>query len=193
MPIEIRHPCEESWDAMEPRGEGRFCARCDRTVVDLSHLTRAQAEARVARARGRVCLGLRMDARTHTPIFRPEPSVAPRWAGGVVLAAALTGGCASTSSETNERTEAPAIAPETPPTTGSAPPGPPMTPVDAEALAVLEPPMVTGPVPTEALDLPDQTGEPTAEQRRLTAQKQRRAAQAATPAPHPSSYMLLGW
>ena len=89
--FEIDNPCEERWEAMAPRGEGRFCARCERVVVDLSRLTRAQAEARVKRRAGRTCLAVRRDVDTHAPVFRPEPSVAPRWAGGLVLAAALTG------------------------------------------------------------------------------------------------------
>lgn len=164
--FEIDNPCEKRWEAMAPRGEGRFCARCERVVVDLSRLTRAQAEARVKRRAGRTCLAVRRDVDTHAPVFRPEPSVAPRWAGGLVLAAALTGGgCAGSSSAA---TEAPQIVAEREP----ADPGPPMQPIEADRrVAQLEPALLTRAIPADELDLGPDSATPTAAQRALTERK----------------------
>ena len=85
---------------MAPRGEGRFCDRCQHTVVDLSQMSRAQAESRMRRAAGdSLCVQLAVDEHDR-PRFVPPPSRAPRWAGGLVLVSALTaGGCASTEPE----------------------------------------------------------------------------------------------
>lgn len=185
--VEIRNPCEERWEAMERRGEGRYCPRCERTVVDMTRMTRAQAEARMARARGRLCRRLAIDAETGAPLFRPEPSVAPRWTGGVVLAAALAGsGCGS-----RAEAGAPMLEAEAPEVVeaDAAPPvldGPPMEPVDTAAVAEAEAALVTGAVPAERLERPAETGEPTARQRRLTERK-RRPASCALPSAQPQS------
>lgn len=40
----IVSPCHEAWDTMSPNAQGRHCAVCDKTVVDLAGM--AQAEAR---------------------------------------------------------------------------------------------------------------------------------------------------
>ena len=99
--------------------------------------------------------------------FRPEPSRAPHWAGGLVLVAALTaGGCASSEPElaavtlVDDEPGAPIDV------------GPPMIPT-----AVVDEPrdeLVTGPVdPTSLAD--DEDPRPTAEQRALTEQKQQAA------------------
>jgi len=34
--IKIPQPCHESWDAMHPKGCGRFCNSCEQTVVDFT-------------------------------------------------------------------------------------------------------------------------------------------------------------
>jgi hypothetical protein len=36
--LRIASPCHEPWDAMTPHGEGRHCAACDKTVVDVTAL-----------------------------------------------------------------------------------------------------------------------------------------------------------
>ena len=189
--FDIQSPCDQRWEAMTPRGEGRHCARCDRVVVDLSRLTRAQAEARMKRATGRVCLAVRRDVVTDRPVFRPEPAVAPRWAGGLVLAAALGGGCASgeaAAAEVEVHAELEPL-PE---------PGPPMEPVTRDAQverADEAPTLVTRAVPQDELALEPDPATPTAVQRRLTADKHRPTVYPATAHPvHPGgTYLTLGF
>ena len=52
-PITIAHPCQEEWDEMAPRGDGRHCARCAQTVVDLTTLAPAELDAFLTAAQER--------------------------------------------------------------------------------------------------------------------------------------------
>ena len=36
MKIQIDKPCHESWDAMTPKEQGRYCNACEKIVVDLT-------------------------------------------------------------------------------------------------------------------------------------------------------------
>lgn len=58
--IQIPQPCPQSWDAMQPNDTGRFCASCQKTVVDYTALSdqelikllaRPTAETRCGRLR----------------------------------------------------------------------------------------------------------------------------------------------
>lgn len=173
MHFDIDEPCDEPWEAMSPRPDGRHCPRCDKTVIDLSGMTRAQAEARVARTRGdRVCVQLAYDLRTDEVLFRPPPSRAPHWAGGLVLVAALGGsGCAGTA-----EAESPIVSADERPSDEPCAIGEPMVPIADAPIAPAE----IGPVAT---DLATATG-PTAEQLELTRQKQEAAAATVTPMHH---------
>ena len=72
MKIRVATACSERWESFPARGAGRHCDSCDRTVVDLSVLTRRAAEAWLGARRGeRVCGRLLVDARGE-PVFRPE-------------------------------------------------------------------------------------------------------------------------
>lgn len=53
--IPIPSPCEESWDAMAPRADGRHCARCNYTVHDLSRKTEREISALLTSGE-RVCV-----------------------------------------------------------------------------------------------------------------------------------------
>ena len=82
---------------MTPRPGGRYCARCDKTVLDLTGMSRERAEARVRALADEpeLCVQLAVD-RFGDPVFRPPPRRAPHWARGLVMVAALTGaGCSS--------------------------------------------------------------------------------------------------
>jgi hypothetical protein len=57
---------------MEPRGEGRYCARCERVVADLTALTRREAVALFHARGGELCGYLAFDA-TGAPLHAPEP------------------------------------------------------------------------------------------------------------------------
>lgn len=179
MEFRIPEPCPEPWDEMEPRPEGRHCRRCDRTLIDFTKMTRARAEAVVRGLDGPVCGRLVVHRETGAPWFPPEASVAPRWAGGVVLAAALTMGCGTPTRRGGET-----IVAELPPEDL----GPPMRPNEGEA-----PPPPPRPesraVPADELALAEDSAVPTAEQRRLTAAK---VAAAAPPIP-PSHVIYDGF
>lgn len=160
---------------MEVRGRGRRCAKCDHLVVDLSRMPREKAEAFVrAREGRRVCGRLLVDPATGAPWFPPSEATPARFAGGLVLAAALGAGCAEPS-----RHEGELVAVEEPCRL------PAMEPIDPSALASVPPEPRTGAVPAVELAPIDEDAEPTVEQRRLTASKHR-----PPPAPPPT---YVGW
>lgn len=37
--INVPEPCDESWEEMRPHGCGRFCAHCEKTVIDFTQMT----------------------------------------------------------------------------------------------------------------------------------------------------------
>ena len=37
--IEIKKPCYENWDSMNPRDKGRFCMNCEKVVTDFTNNT----------------------------------------------------------------------------------------------------------------------------------------------------------
>lgn len=169
MRFEITEPCDEPWDRMTPRGNGRHCVRCDKVVIDMTKMTRREAKAALAEVEGdTACVQLDFD-RFADPVFPPEPKRAPHWASGLVLVAALTaGGC---STRRGERAE---IVEEEEPEVAEGPPMmPPMMPLDG-AVEDDEPEFVTGPVPASELASSSDAATPTAEQRQLTAQKEAR-------------------
>lgn len=58
--IQIKTPCNASWDAMEGSDTRWFCEACELHVHDLSAIPRRDAEALIQRARaGRVCVQMR--------------------------------------------------------------------------------------------------------------------------------------
>jgi outer membrane protein OmpA-like peptidoglycan-associated protein len=96
--LRIATPCNQAWDAMEPRGEDRFCEACGKGVHDLTHVTERRALALAAVfGSGGMCGRLRTDA-GGAPIFAPEPAPPRRPNRGLPLvlvaaAAAAMGGC----------------------------------------------------------------------------------------------------
>ena len=53
--LSIPEPCQESWANMSPIEQGRFCAVCSKTVVDLSLYTDKQLIEFFAKATGKIC------------------------------------------------------------------------------------------------------------------------------------------
>lgn len=153
MKFQVPEPCSERWETMERRPDGRFCQKCQHTVIDLSRLTRREAEKKVAAVKGDyVCVQLAMGE--DGAQFRPEAKRAAKWAGGLVLAAALSAGCAPEES---------AVVVDEPCALE------PMTPLPPEAIAVSQP---VG-EPTEVIVPQSGTQRPTQMQIDLTAQKHR--------------------
>ena len=56
MKWDIPEPCPEPWETMEVREGGRYCARCQHVVTDLTGMTRRQAEKIVKRAGDDLCI-----------------------------------------------------------------------------------------------------------------------------------------
>lgn len=150
---------------MEPREGGRYCGRCEKVVIDLAAMSRAQAEQKLRSLNAtEVCVQLAVDRFGDAVFQRPPPSRAPHWAAGLVLVTALTGasGCAGMEAQCLAKTST--IEPD---------PGPPMMPADPTSFASVTPPPATGPVSAEQLAQPADEATPTAEQRALTAAKHR--------------------
>jgi hypothetical protein len=54
--VSIPKPCKESWDSMTPKGNGRHCDSCDKTVVDFTAMTLEQIKIYFDKNKGtRVC------------------------------------------------------------------------------------------------------------------------------------------
>ena len=159
------------------RGPGgtRRCAACANDVVDLTALTRRQAEAVVLRARGtadRACIRVAHDVRGE-PVFVPEPCQPSRLgAAGLVLAAALGVGALGCGRE----------APMLPASAATlSPMGPPVLPPVPEPLPApqLTPALVT--VTTEPVEAP------------VRNRRKHRPAPASAPQPPPRhQYIFMG-
>src|SRR4030095_12468691 len=53
--LSIYEPCHEKWEEMEPVEKGRFCASCQKTVIDFSQMTDTQLAAYFSRPAGSFC------------------------------------------------------------------------------------------------------------------------------------------
>lgn len=76
--IAIPEPCSAGWDTMTGDGAARFCGSCSREVHDLSAMTRRQAEGKVRRSGGRLCIHLTRDAGGKTRTVAVPTRVTPR-------------------------------------------------------------------------------------------------------------------
>ncbi|HJQ22793.1 MAG TPA: carboxypeptidase-like regulatory domain-containing protein [Blastocatellia bacterium] len=74
--ISIPSPCPATWDSMTGSRRQRFCRQCNKTVYNLSAMTRDEAEALVARFAGRLCARIERDAGGVT--ITEEVSAAPQ-------------------------------------------------------------------------------------------------------------------
>ena len=60
--LQIPNPCAEEWAAMKTTGfDCRFCAACQRNIVDFTQKTDAEILAHIRRNQGRVCGRFRAD------------------------------------------------------------------------------------------------------------------------------------
>lgn len=177
MKLRLPAPCAEDWNTMELRPGGRYCQKCKQTLVDFAGMTRAQAQARLKLVRGsKICARVAVHPDSGEVVFRPDPHRTTRWAGGVVLAAALgSSGCG------REEPSRILVEPEVAAIASVA--LPPMMPIEHWA-PVVEPAGVTRAVPSAELEPEQLAATPTAEQRRLTERKRAPAS--------PHSLMILG-
>ncbi len=177
LSMRVASPCSERWEDMLPRGEGRHCASCEKTVVDLTRVTRRQAEQLVREKGGALCVRLAEDERGEL-VFRSERKRLPVFAP--VALASLLAACAAEPNETGpieDETEHPVDLPEGDATHLDASPASfggslatgmmmPVAPTHACAISsaeLLPPP-------------PGSDGNPTADQLALTRRKHRRTA-----------------
>jgi hypothetical protein len=59
--LQIPEPCHENWNAMSPADKGRFCASCQKVVIDFSRMTDNELAAFFKKPSGSVCGHLRQD------------------------------------------------------------------------------------------------------------------------------------
>lgn len=168
LPIRVLQPCHEAWAGMTPRGPGRHCTACDKTVVDLTRVTRREAESIVRAHGGELCGRLAVDARGE-PVFRPEPLRLAPLAFVGALAACSTDPSPPPPPAPVARAPDPHEGPAAPPDLrrfgGSVATG---TMMPISAMPPVPPPPVVLQVPSGQ----DEPVSPTPEQRRLTRRKQ---------------------
>jgi hypothetical protein len=100
MPISFDSPCHQDWSTFTSvsgaSAERRHCQSCDKTVVDMTRLTRRAAERMVIEAGGKMCGRLRVDP-SGAPVYRREIERAPGLLG--IAAASLLAACGSTTED----------------------------------------------------------------------------------------------
>lgn len=101
--LTIPSPCTQSWQAMTPDQQGRFCTHCQKTVVDFTAMTDAQVLAHIEQTGGPGCGRFRTDqiSRTLTPSTAGKPG---RWQWlGVLLSGWLSSQLVQAQSVTDKR------------------------------------------------------------------------------------------
>ena len=53
--ISIPTPCHQSWAEMTPTEKGKFCAMCQKNVVDFTNMSDAEVVTYLSAAKGNVC------------------------------------------------------------------------------------------------------------------------------------------
>lgn len=54
--VDVKSPCNESWDEMFGNDEVRFCSHCAKNVHNLSAMTKKKAEELVKKSEGKLCV-----------------------------------------------------------------------------------------------------------------------------------------
>lgn len=183
---------------MEARPEGRFCERCQTSVLDLTRVTRATAIAIARDKGGRVCARVRADE-TGVAVFAPEPvrrGVVPLALASLLVACSADeatddGAVPPSATEVDGSPLAPPVlglgAPATGSFGGSLATGV-MMPIGREPLAPAAP-VAVAVTPPEPADEPCPV--PTAEQIALTRRKHQRRHPHVRPPVQPMMGMML--
>ena len=85
LTIQIPQPCHERWDEMQPADRGRFCASCQKTVVDYTNYS-DQELVRVLRKSSQSACGRFLDEQLNRPLIATKPGI-PVWRHWVGLIA----------------------------------------------------------------------------------------------------------
>jgi hypothetical protein len=72
--IQIPDPCSEDWELMRPQERGRFCARCEKHVHDLSAMTEQDVRELLEGAPDDICVSYLQDARGEVLL---QPAIVP--------------------------------------------------------------------------------------------------------------------
>ena len=72
--FKIAEPCHENWNQMTPESQGRFCASCQRCVIDFSNKSTAEMKSIYDREGGDVCGRVKV-----SQLAGPRPAVRVRW------------------------------------------------------------------------------------------------------------------
>ena len=91
LTIQIPKPCHERWEEMQPTEQGRFCASCQKTVVDYTKLSDQELVGLLKKTSGPVCGRLRDDQLNRPLLLANAKSTFSwrRWVG--MLTTALLG------------------------------------------------------------------------------------------------------
>ena len=146
--LRIAAPCHESWVGMTPDGRGRHCARCAKTVVDVTAMTPSAGRAFVAAelpkrlARGEhVCV--RAHADTRGRLLRPGVRRYLLTNGLAAVLAMTLAGCGSEPSVitggVEPKTQPAQAAPTSAPLMGTPAPVPP--PEESPMMGSMAPPL----------------------------------------------------
>ena len=87
--ITIPEPCSENWEAMTPADRGRFCASCQKTVIDFTILTDREIYDMLSAAKGQPFCGHLFTVQINKPISAPQQHSFPRILISKVAAAFL--------------------------------------------------------------------------------------------------------
>lgn len=87
MSYRIDEHCNEDWDAMEPDEKGRFCGRCQHSVIDATKMSKGEFETLFNDAKGELCVQFRANP-MGDGVFRRD-LVKPRPLGSFVLLSTL--------------------------------------------------------------------------------------------------------
>jgi len=153
--FQIPTPCAADWNGMNPSGDGRHCATCGTTVVDLLSVTPIEEQRLLARMTRQIDAGARIcvHARTNGDGFlMPPPRRRRLLTNGLagIMAVAIAGctGSGPTTSATTVIQPAPAVS-----TSPGQPPGsaPSQAATGAPDLSASAPAPVPAPAPAPAL------------------------------------------
>ncbi|HLZ86749.1 MAG TPA: hypothetical protein VKQ52_05910, partial [Puia sp.] len=75
--LSIDNPCAEHWDQMTPDQQGRFCASCQKTVVDFAQMNDQEVLNWLGRHQGPTCGRFRQDQLQRPLVATPEKKPGP--------------------------------------------------------------------------------------------------------------------
>lgn len=83
--LAIPSPCNESWQAMLPNDQGRYCLHCQKTVIDFTQKCDAEVARIIQASDGQVC-GRMLRSQLGRPLYMARPKAGGwRLAAGFVL------------------------------------------------------------------------------------------------------------